>query len=85
MKIALAYGDKFSVDAEYTAEESKELVEVNERIIQRDYISIDVHKVIVSFIGLPEVDITKLFTDEHIAVIEAQIYNESQSENNFGD
>lgn len=85
MKIALAYGDKFSVDAEYTAEESKELVEVNSGIIQRDYVSIDVHKVIISFIGLPEIDITKLFTDEHIRILETQIHNQLESENNFGD
>ena len=84
MRIALAYGDKFSVDAEYTAEESKELVEVNSGIIQRDYISIDVHKVIVSFIGLPEIEITKMLTDEHIAILENQIYSQLESENNFG-
>lgn len=85
MRIALAYGEKFSVDAEYTAEESSELVEVNSGIVQRDYVSIDVHKVIVSFIGLPEIEITKLFTDEHIAILENQIYNQLDSENNFGD
>lgn len=85
MKLALAYGDKFSVDAEYGTEESKELVEFNGSITQRDYIQIDISKVIVSFIGLPEIDITKLFTDEHIKVLEHQIHNCIESENNFGD
>ena len=85
MKIALAYGEKFSVDAEYTTEESKDLVEVNERIVQQDYIQIEIQKVIVSFIGLPEVDITKLLTDEHITMLENQIHSEIEFQNKFGD
>lgn len=85
MKIALAYGDKFSVDAEYSTEESKELVEFNGHITQKDYIQIDISKIIISFIGLPEVDITKLFTDEHIRILETQIHNEIDFQNNFGD
>lgn len=85
MKIALAYGDKFSVDAEYSKEESKELVEFNGHITQRDYIQIDISKVTISFIGLPDIDITKLFTDEHTRILERQIQNWIESENNFGD
>lgn len=85
MKLELAYGDKFSVGAEYDKEETKELVEFNGSITQRDYIQIDINKVTISFIGLPEIDITKLFTDEHIAVLENQIHNWIESENNFGD
>lgn len=84
MKIALAYGDKFSVDAEYSSEESKELVEFNGKITQRDYIQIDISKVTIGFIGLPEIDITKLLTDEHIAILENQIHSWIESENNFG-
>ena len=84
MKLALAYGDKFSVDAEYGTEESKELVEFNGNITQRDYIQIDISKVTISFIGLPEVDITKLLTDEHITMLERQIHNWIESENSFG-
>lgn len=85
MKLALAYGDKFSVDAEYSYDDGYELVEQNGKIVQHDYHVIQIDKVIISFIGLPEVDITKLFTDEHIAVLENQIHSWIESENNFGD
>ena len=85
MKIALAYGDKFSVDAEYSYDGGYELVEQNGKIVQHDYHVIEIEKVIVSFIGLPEVDITKLFTDEHITFMENQIHNWIESENSFGD
>lgn len=85
MKIALAYGDKFSIDAEYSYDDGYELVEQNGKIVQHDYHVIIIEKVTISFIGLPEVDITKLLTDEHIAVLENQIHNWIESENNFGD
>jgi hypothetical protein len=73
--IALAYGDKFSVDAHYTAEESNELREFNGHVSQFDYITIEVQRVTMGFIGLPDVDITKLLTKEHIGVIVEQIHN----------
>lgn len=73
-KIALAYGDKFSVDAHYTIEESNELREFNGNISQFDYVTIEVQKITIGFIGLPDVDITKLFTKEHIGVVVEQIH-----------
>lgn len=84
MKLALAYGDKFSVDAEYSYDDGYELVEQNGKIVQHDYHVIIIEKVTISFIGLPEVDITKLLTDEHIRVMETQIHNQLESENSFG-
>lgn len=72
--IALAYGDKFSIDAHYTIEESNELREFNGNISQFDYVTIEVQKVTIGFIGLPEIDITKLFTKEHTGVIVEQIH-----------
>jgi hypothetical protein len=85
MKIALAYGDKFSVDAEYSYDDGYELVEQNGKIVQHDYHVIIIEKVTISFIGLPEADITKLLTDEHIRVLESQIHDEIELQNNFGD
>lgn len=79
MKIALAYGDKFSVDADYSAKESFDLVEYNGKIVQQDYINIDIEKVVISFIGLPEIDITKKFTREYIDVLTYQIQKEIES------
>ena len=73
--IALAYGDKFSIDAHYTAEESNELREFNGNVSQFDYVTIEVQKITIGFIGLPDIDITKLFTKEHIGVIVEQIHN----------
>jgi len=74
-KIALAYGDKFSVDAHYTTEESNELIEYNGHFSQIDYVNIEVQKITIGFIGLPDIDITKLFTKEHIRVVIEQIHN----------
>lgn len=76
MKIALAYGDKFSVDAEYSYDEGYELIEQNGKIVQHDYHVIEIEKVIVSFIGLTEIDITKQLTREHINALTSQIQNE---------
>lgn len=73
--IALAYGDKFSVDAHYTIEESNELREFNGSVSQFDYVTIEVQKITIGFIGLPDIDITKLFTKEHIGLIVEQIHN----------
>jgi hypothetical protein len=73
--IALAYGDKFSIDAHYTIEESNELREFNGSVSQFDYVSIEVQKITMGFIGLPEIDITELLTKEHIEVIVEQIHN----------
>jgi hypothetical protein len=73
-RMALAYGDKFSIDAYYTIEESKELREFNGQFSQIDYVNIEVEKIIVSFIGLPDIDITKLFTKEHMGIIVEQIH-----------
>jgi hypothetical protein len=72
--IALAYGDKFSIDAHYTIEESNELREFNGNVSQFDYVSIEVQKITMGFIGLPEIDITKLFTKEHMGIIVEQIH-----------
>jgi len=83
-KIALAYGDKFSVDAYYTIEESNELREFNGNISQFNYVTIEVQKIAIGFIGLPDVDITKLFTKEHMGIVVEQIHNWIESENNFG-
>jgi hypothetical protein len=82
--IALAYGDKFSIDAHYTIEESNELREFNGNVSQFDYVTIEIQKITMGFIGLPEIDITKLLTKEHIGVIVEQIHNWIESENNFG-
>jgi hypothetical protein len=76
--IALAYGDKFSVDAHYTIEESNELREFNGHVSQFDYVTIEVQKITMGFIGLPDIDVTKLFTKEHIGVIVEQIHNSSE-------
>lgn len=73
--IALAYGDKFSVDAHYTIQESNELIEYNGHFSQIDYVNIEVQKITIGFIGLPDIDITKLFTKEHIRVVIEQIHN----------
>ncbi len=72
--MALAYGDKFSIDAHYTIEESKELMEFNGSFSQIDYVNIEVEKIVVSFIGLPDIDITKLFTKEHMGIVVEQIH-----------
>ena len=82
--IALAYGDKFSIDAHYTIEESNELREFNGNVSQFYYVTIEIQKITMGFIGLPEVDITKLLTKEHIGVIVEQIHSWVESENNFG-
>jgi hypothetical protein len=82
--IALAYGDKFSIDAHYTIEESNELREFNGNVSQFDYVSIEVQKITMGFIGLPDIDVTELFTKEHIGVIANQIHSWIESENNFG-
>ena len=73
MKImALAYGDKFSIDAHYEIEKSLDSVEPNGML--QESIRIEIEKIVISFEGLSDIDITEIFTTGQMFVLIEQIY-----------
>ena len=73
MKImALAYGDKFSIDAHYEIEKSLDSVEPNGML--QESIRIEIEKIVISFEGLSDIDITEIFTTSQMFVLIEQIY-----------
>jgi hypothetical protein len=73
MKImALAYGDKFSIDAHYDVDKSIEVAEHDGAL--QENVLIQIEKIVISFEGLSDIDITEIFTTSQMFVLIEQIY-----------